>query len=214
MIVITGASSAIGAATALAGIGNSGLIIVALLFVVARGLTVTGATAMLSAPLLRTPGSITQAHARLLPPVSLLSACVHNTPIVAMFIPVVLDWSRRTGLPAGRMLMPLSYAAILGGTCTLVGTSTNLVVYGLLPEADQSRVGLFTIALIGVPVLLVGLAYILIAAPRLLPGEAAQDADQEDARSYTVEMLVEQGGPVDGRTIAQAGLRALKDKCS
>jgi len=197
------------AATALAGFGNSGLITVALLFIVARGLTATGATALLTGPLLRTPRTVTQAHARLLPPVSVLSAFINNTPIVAMMIPVVLSWSRRTGLPASRLLMPLSYAAILGGTCTLVGTSTNLVVYGLLPSPVQSRVGLFTIALVGVPVLIVGLAYILIAAPRLLPGRSEPDIDQRDARSYTVEMLVEAGGPIQGRTISQAGLRAL-----
>jgi len=205
----TGSDQLPSAATALAGFGNTGLITVALLFIVARGLTATGATTLLTAPLLRTPRTIAGAQARLLPPVSVLSAFVNNTPIVAMFIPTVLDWSRRTGLPASRLLMPLSYAAILGGTCTLVGTSTNLVVYGLLEPPVQSRVGLFTIALIGVPVAVVGLAYILIATPRLLPGKAVEVPDASDARSYTAEMLVETGGPVDGATIAKAGLRSL-----
>jgi len=197
------------AATALQGFGNSGLITVALLFVVARGLTLTGATSLLTGPLLGSPRSASSAQVRLLPPVSLLSAFVNNTPIVAMFIPAVMDWSRRTGIPASKLLMPLSYAAILGGTCTLVGTSTNLVVYGLLDDALRSQIGLFTIAMIGLPITLVGLAYIFIASPYLLPGRISDPQEWGDSRNYTAEMMVEKGGPIDGLSIARAGLRSL-----
>jgi len=194
---------------ALGGFANSGLLTVALLFIVARGLTATGATDLITGPLLRKPRTVGQAQWRVLPPVAALSAFVNNTPIVAMFIPVLNDWCRRTGQPASRLMLPLSYAAILGGTCTLVGTSTNLVVYGLLDPTAQARIGLFTIALIGAPVAIAGLVYIYMATPRLLPGHAAGPKGEPQDRSYTVEMRVDPGGPVDGRSIANAGLRSL-----
>ncbi len=147
-------------------------------------------------------------------PVAAMSAFINNTPVVAMFMPVVNDWSRRAGIAASKLFIPLSYAAILGGVCTLIGTSTNLVVNALMIDAQRSDpampvMTMFTISPVGIPVALVGLVYLVIAAPRLLPDRRAPATSMEERREYTVEMYVEPKGPLPGRSIEDAGLRRL-----
>jgi len=198
------------------GFGNEGLVTVAVLFVIAAGLSQTGAMSMLTDPLLGRPKSTLGAQIRLMFPVAGLSAFLNNTTIVAMFMPVVTDWCKKTGLSPSKLFIPLSYAAILGGTCTLIGTSTNIVVFGMVRDAVQrgelgpTNIGLFTISIVAVPVAILGLIYILIASPKLLPDRHTSRADESEARRYTVEMLVEQNSPIDGKTIEQAGLRHLR----
>ncbi len=201
--------------TIVAGFGNEGLITVAVLFVIATGLSQTGAMSMITDPILGRPKSTMGAQIRLMFPVAGLSAFLNNTTIVAMFMPVVTDWCKKTGLSPSKLFIPLSYAAILGGTCTLIGTSTNLVIFGMVRDAVQrgelppTPIGLFTMSIVAVPVAIIGLCYILLAAPRLLPDRRVQRAGESEARRYTVEMLVEPKSPVDGKTIEQAGLRHL-----
>jgi len=198
-----------------AGFGNEGLITVAVLFVLAAGLSQTGAMSMLAEPLLGHPRTVFGAQSRLMLPVAGLSAFLNNTPIVAMFIPVVTDWCKRTGISSSKLLIPLSYAAILCGGCTLIGTSTNLVVYGMTREAVSKgtlppiEIGMFTITVIGIPVALAGMTYILIASRWLLPQRKADLIREAEARRYTIEMLVKNGSGVDGKSIEQAGLRHL-----
>jgi di/tricarboxylate transporter len=193
-----------------AGFGNEGLLTVAVLFVVAAALTHTGAMSLITQPLLGRPKRVVDAQIRLMAPISFLSAFLNNTPIVAMFMPVVSDWCKKTGIAPSKLFIPLSYAAILGGTCTLIGTSTNLVVNGLL-IADPGATGLsmFTIAPIGVPCAIVGVAYVLLASRWLLPERKAAISVSDDPRQYTVEMVVEPAGPLVGQTIEKAGLRHL-----
>ena len=191
-----------------AGFGNPGAVTVGVLFVVAAGLTQTGAMQMLTQPMLGRPRSVVQAQARLMVPVVLLSAFLNNTPIVAMLVPVVSDWSRKIGVSPSKLLIPLSYAAIAGGMCTLIGTSTNLLVYGLLLE-DELTIGLFTVGWIGAPVAVVVLAYNLTVGRRLLPDRKPAISLADDPRRYTVEMTVDAAGPLVGQSIEQAGLRAL-----
>lgn len=194
---------------ALAGMANPGMITVAVLYVVVAGLNETGAVRWLGSLLLGRPRSKTFALARLMLPVTAISGLVNNTPIVAMMIPALRDWTRRHGFSASTFMIPLSYAAILGGTCTLIGTSTNLVVHGEWVATGNDPLGLFSIALIGVPVALVGLVYMLTIGHRLLPNRAPVLSSSADARAYTVEMVVAAGGPLPGKTIEQAGLRQL-----
>ena len=154
--------------------GNEALLTIAALFVVAAGLTDTGAIHLITDRVLGRPRSDTDAQVRLTFPVATMSAFVNNTPIVAMFMPVVHDWSRRAGIAPSKLFIPLSYAAILGGLCTLIGTSTNLVVNALMIDAQRTDptmpvMTMFTISSVGVPVALAGLVYLVIAAPRLLP---------------------------------------------
>jgi di/tricarboxylate transporter len=195
---------------ALAGLANEGMVTVAVLYVVVSGLYETGGTAWVSQALLGRPSSVAHAQVRLMAPVAALSAFLNNTPVVAMFIPAVQDWAKRHNIPVSQLMMPLSYAAIAGGTCTLIGTSTNLVVNGLLlKETDTPGLGFFDIAWVGIPTLLMTIAFTILFGRRLLPERQSVVSRMADAREYTVEMLVEPHSPLDGKTIEHAGLRQL-----
>jgi di/tricarboxylate transporter len=199
---------------AAAAFGNEGLLTIGVLFVVAAGLTETGALAGLTDRLLGRPRSITAAQIRLMLPVAAASAFVNNTPVVAMFVPVVRDWCRRTGLNPSKIYIPLSYAAVLGGVCTLIGTSTNLVVQGLLLDAQRTNpsipsFGMFTLTGVGVPVAIGGVLFIALTSRWLLPERTAPEPTEGDPRQYTVEMLVQRGSSVVNRSVEEAGLRHL-----
>jgi di/tricarboxylate transporter len=194
---------------AVASFGNDGLITVAVLYVVTAGLIQTGGVNLIAGPIMGRPKSLTVAQGRMMLPVAGLSAFLNNTPVVAMMMPVVNDMCRKYNFSASKLFIPLSYASIVGGTCTLIGTSTNLVVYGMLDDPVRERVGLFTIAWIGVPVAILVFLYILIFSRKLLPDRATPRIENEDPRRYTVEMMVEPGSGIVGRTIEEAGLRNL-----
>jgi di/tricarboxylate transporter len=197
------------AADAVAGFGNEALITVGVLFVVVTGLSKSGAMALVSQPVLGRPRTILGAQARLMPPVALLSAFLNNTPIVAMFLPVVSDWSRRTGISPSKLFIPLSYATVLGGLTTLIGTSTSMLVAGLLLADKNERLSMFDLTWVGLPVCLAGLAYLLIVGRRLLPDREGLTGPRTDPREYTFEMLVESSSGLVGRSIEEAGLRHL-----
>ena len=120
-----------------------------MLYVIAAALIETGAVKWVSGLLLGKPGSVVGAQLRLLFPTAVLSAFINNTAVVAIFIPAVQEWSTRLKIAPSKLLLPLSYAAILGGTCTIIGTSTNLIVYGLLKDAFQINLNFFEIAYVG-----------------------------------------------------------------
>jgi di/tricarboxylate transporter len=194
--------------------GNEGVLTVAVLYVLAAALTETGGMRMLTEPLLGRPSTIAEAQLRMVVPVAAISAFINNTPLVAMFIPVVNDWCKKIGISPSKLFLPLSYAAILGGVCTLIGTSTNLVVHALMmnarkTEPDMPLMTMFTLTPVGVPCAVAGLLFIVIASRWLLPSRKTFLADVADARQYTVEMQVLPGSQVDGLTIEQAGLRHL-----
>ena len=154
------------------------------------------------------------AQLRLGAPVIGISSFLNNTPVVAMFIPVVNDWCKKTGISPSKLFIPLSYAAVLGGTCTLIGTSTNLVVHALMVDAHQTDpsmplMGMFTLAPIGIACAAAGLAFIIGSSRWLLPTRTSFRADVADPRQYTVEMQVEPGSAIDGLTIERAALRRL-----
>ena len=139
-----------------------------------------------------------------------LSAFLNNTPIVAMFLPVVIDWCRRNRVSPSKLLIPLSYLTILGGTCTLIGTSTNLVVNGLMVESGEPGMSLFEISKIGIPYAIIGVAYIFLFGRRLLPDRKELLEQLGDTRrEYLAEMLVQPGCRLVGKTVEQAGLRQL-----
>jgi di/tricarboxylate transporter len=196
-------------AEALAGFSNPGMLTVAALYVVVSGLTETGAVGWIGQALLGRPRGEGDARLRLMVPAAALSAFLNNTPVVAIFIPAVSDWAKRHRLALSRLLIPLSYASIAGGTCTLIGTSTNLVVDGLYTAAGGVGFGLFELAWIGLPVVAVVLGFLLLAGGRLLPARVPAAARFEDVRRYTTEMLVAADSPLAGRSIEAAGLRQL-----
>lgn len=199
----------LGPAEALVGFANPGVITIATLYVVAAGLKETGAVQWIARKLLGHPKSVSGAQMRMVAPTGVLSAFMNNTAVVAMFIPAIQDWAQRLQIPASKLLLPLSYAAILGGTCTLIGTSTNLVVDGMLQSRLGINLGLFELAWVGVPLLVVGGLFLVLFASRLLPDRGGLSEELEAVREYGVEVEVESPGPLVGKTIAEAGLRAL-----
>jgi len=192
---------------ALSGFSNEGLITVAVLFVVADGLNRTGSLAFLGRQLLGTPNGMQSAQVRTMLPTAFLSAFLNNTPVVVLMIPIITDWARKFRLSVSHLLMPLSFAAILGGMCTLIGTSTTMVVNGDLPPEYQ--LGMFDIAWVGVPILVVGLIYLAVCTRFLLPDRQESFDELQDPREYTTEMMVTKGSPLIGQTIEEAGLRQL-----
>ncbi|MEO1994608.1 MAG: SLC13 family permease [Planctomycetaceae bacterium] len=202
-------------AAALSGFANEGLFTVAVLFVVADGLNRTGAIAFVGQRLLGQPQSTRRAQARIVIPAAVLSAFMNNTPVVALLLPVISDWAKKHRISVSHLLMPLSYAAILGGMCTLIGTSTTLVLNGLLIQSQQahgmepSGLAMFEIAWIGVPAMVCGIGYVLICAPWLLKERKPAMTELSDPREYTLEMIVDASSPLVGTTIESAGLRHL-----
>ena len=195
---------------ALLGFANDGLITIAALFIVMDGLRRTGATNVLGSRLLGNPSSVAVGQRRIMVVTSLLSAVLNNTPVVAMMVPIVNEWARKHRLAVSRLLLPLSYAALLGGMLTLVGTSTTLVVNGLLiAEGHRGGLGMFEIAWVGAPLLVLGTLLVLATARLLLPARESPISKSEDPREYTFEMIVEPGSPLAGKTIGEAGLRNL-----
>lgn len=194
---------------AIAGLGNPGLVTIAALFVVVTGLVQTGALSIISRPLIGSPRTVAAARLRVMAPVALLSAFLNNTPVVAMFMPIVDDLSRRLRVSASRLYLPLAYAATFGGVCTLIGTSTNLVVNGMLRETGAGAIGMFDLAWIGLPCALAGFLYMMTIGSALLHDRKPPIDIGDDPRQYTVEMTVTPDGPLVGKTIEDAGLRQL-----
>ena len=195
---------------ALAGFSNAGMITVAVLYIVVTGLTQTGGMNWVSQKVLGLPKGQNAALLRMMPPVMGMSAFLNNTPVVAMFIPVISDWSRKLRISPSKLMIPLSYAAIFGGTCTLIGTSTNLVVNGLLiSSTDLPGLKLFDLAVVGLPCAIAGMIYLYTTHPWTLPSRKPVISETDDVRQYTVEMIVPANSPLSGKSIEQAGLRNL-----
>lgn len=196
---------------ALAGFSNEGLMTVALLFIVSASLKETGAISWVAQNLFGQPRSSAHAQVRVMAPIAVMSALLNNTPIVAMMIPAINEWARKYQLSASKLMMPLSYAAIVGGTCTLIGTSTNLVVNGLVKSETElsDGLGMFDLIWVGVPCVLITIIYVVFASKWLLPDRKPAINYADDARQYVTEMLVEPESQLVGKTIEQAGLRHL-----
>ncbi|MBN2195407.1 MAG: SLC13 family permease [Polyangiaceae bacterium] len=211
VVVVTGV---VDTRTAISGFSNEGMLTVAALFVVAAGVRQTGAMSRVAGLLLGRSQRTRVALARLLFPVAAMSSLLNNTPIVAALLPAVREWARRHEKPASKLLIPLSYAAILGGTVTVIGTSTNLVVTGLIQKnlastPGLSPIGVFDISPIGATVAIIGCLVLVAFGPWLLPDRRPGISHTDDPRQYTSEFLVAAKGPLVGATIEEAGLRHL-----
>ncbi len=202
----------------LAGFANSGVLTVAVLFMVAAGMYRTGAITLIADVIIRRPSSIGKALRRVLLPVTVASAFLNNTPLVAMMIPVVRDLSRASPrIPASRLYMPVSFAAILGGAATLIGTSTNLIVAGLVSRQllvtggsnGLSPIDVFTPAAVGLPAAIVGLVFILVLGVRLLPSKSAGLEQYDPSRRFLAQFVVDSHGPLVGKGLAQSGLASF-----
>jgi di/tricarboxylate transporter len=140
--------------------------------------------------------------------IAFVSAWINNTPVVVVFVPVVLNLARKMGLPGSKFLIPLSYASVLGGICTLIGTSTNLVVNGILVERGEPELSMFELSAVGIPVAITGAFYLALVGKRLLPVREMLTSilSEEERREYFTEAYVPVGSPLIGKNLRTAGL--------
>ncbi len=198
---------------AFAGFSNEGMLTIAFLFIVAAGLNNSGLMNSLQGYLFgkKNNSAISRKLARILFPVSAVSAFINNTPVVALLIPALKSWTDRMDLSPSKFFIPLSYAAILGGMCTLIGTSTNLIIYGLMEQSGMQGMGMFEITKIGLPVAIGGLLFLIVFGPKLLPDRKIVMRElSENTREFVVALKVTSKYKGIGKTIEEAGLRHLK----
>ncbi len=203
-LVITNTLSA---SEAFAGFGNDIVITVAGLFILTGGLAKTGVVDVVGRRLHRFAGdSEFRITALIMFAAALSAAVMKNTTTTAMFLPVVLGIGARRNISPSKLLMPLAFGAILGGTCTLIGTSTNLAVSGALPRYGMEPFSMFELTKVGVPIVGVGMAYMLLVGLRLLPRrDSAQSlTEQYHVRQYMTEVLVLDNSPLIGKTLGEA----------
>ncbi len=169
----------------LEGFSNKGMITVALLYLVSEGVRQSGALTQLVKRLLpQGKTTIFKAQLRILPSVALMSAFLNNTPVVVILAPIIKRWAEKVKLPATKFLIPLSYVTIFGGVCTLIGTSTNLVVYGLIIDSGFEGFSMFELGKVGVFIAAAGIIYLLLFSQRLLPNNRAETAVYKTRSPY------------------------------
>lgn len=209
-LICFGATGILTPGETFAGFANPVVATVGALFIVSTALRETGALDMTLGRVLGRSTKIRLALARMSLPVAGLSAILNNAPIVAMMTPTVIDWARRRRVAASQLLIPLSYASILGSITTIIGTSTILTVTGLVLDAGLEPWGFFEPAPVGILIAAAGLVYLVLVAPRRLPVRV-DDVEEldEKSREYTSAMRVTEGSPLDGMTVEEANLRNL-----
>lgn len=196
----------------LAGFSNKGMITIAILFVVSEGIKQSGALNKLATTFLpKRRGNIRLLFFRLMFPISFMSAFLNNTPIVIIFAPIVKKWAENLNLSSQKFLIPLSYATILGGVCTLIGTSTNLVVHGLMLENGFDGFSMFELGLVGIPLAFVGYFYMSYIGVHLLPGEKNFiRRPLYDQKDYYYELTVPPESQMVGQGLKNGRAKELK----
>lgn len=189
---------------AFAGFGSDTVLTLAGLFILTQMLLRAGVIEWIGTALARRARNAAGMVRGMLGTVAGVSALTSNTATTAVFLPLVTGLARRAGIAPSRVLLPLAYASILGGTVTVIGTSTNLVVSGALPGAGLEPLGFFELAWVGIPVAAVGLLYLFFVAPRLLPEREAEL--EASLRAYLADLTVAPGSPLAGQTLRESGL--------
>lgn len=165
----------------LEGFSNKGMVTVALLFLVSEGIRQVGALDSFFRKCLPSrPSGIGRSLVRILPPISAVSGFFNNTPTVVILAPIIKKWCSDHGLSPSKFLIPVCYATTLGGMCTLIGTSTNLVVHGMMLDSGMDGLTMFELAKIGIPVTILGLVYVAVFSRWLLPEREAERGAEED----------------------------------
>src|SRR5215216_2797744 len=192
---------------AFAGFGNDIVITIAGLFILTGGLARTGVIDLVGRRLHRTAGeSEFRMTALIMFAAAFCAAVMKNTTTTAMFLPVVLGIAGRRNISPSKLLMPLAFGAILGGTCTLIGTSTNLAVSGALPRYGMQPFTMFELTRVGVVIVGVGMLYMLLVGLRLLPRRKSEESltEQYHVRQYVTEVIVLDDSPLIGKSLARA----------
>ncbi len=190
---------------ALSGFSASSVVVIGVLFVVIAGLVHSGVVHWLVKSVLGSPSSYNVAIIRMMVPVAVFSSFLNNTTVVALFMKVVKEWAKKLSIRPSKLLIPLSYAASLGGICTLIGTPPNLIISGMLASEKGVELNIFSTTIPGLFCLMVGIVTILVLK-RLLPDRKSSGENFEDTQVYTAEFLVPSTAEFIGKTIADAGL--------
>ena len=190
---------------ALSGFSASSVVVIGVLFVVIAGLVHSGVVHWLVKSVLGSPSSYNVAIIRMMVPVAVFSSFLNNTTVVALFMKVVKEWAKKLSIRPSKLLIPLSYAASLGGICTLIGTPPNLIISGMLASDKGVELNIFSTTIPGLFCLMVGIVTILVLK-RLLPDRKSSGENFEDTQVYTAEFLVPSTAEFIGKTIADAGL--------
>lgn len=198
---------------AFSGFSNEAVFTVAALFVVATGVQNTGAFSFMETLIFKEKSALHTVAFKMMGLTAVLSAFLNNTPIVAMLIPQVQAWADKKGVAASKLLIPLSYATIVGGTATLIGTSTNIIVSGMMRQAGLEPIGLFELSYIGIPAAILTLLWFLCAGLRWLPSDRkvqSTETPQNENDAYQFDYRVPSQSSLSGKSIEQAGLRNLQ----
>lgn len=211
-LMVLMATGVVSSEESLAGFSNKGMLTVAVLFLVSEGIRQTGSLNILARAFLpKRRGKLPFTLAKIMVPVSALSAFLNNTPVVIIFAPMVKNWAERMNLSPQKFLIPLSYATILGGMCTLIGTSTNLVVHGLMLENSFPGLNMFELGKVGIWIALAGFIYLSVFGHKLLPGAKNQmRREHGDYKEYFIDANIPAGSNLIGEEINNGRTHALK----
>jgi di/tricarboxylate transporter len=186
---------------AIAGFANPAVITVGSMFLISKGMIRTGAVGFISQKVLQySRGGPTLAIFLILIIVGTASAFINNTPVVVLFIPIILSLSCELNFSPSKFLIPVSYASILAGTCTLIGTSTNIIISDLSAQHGLGSLGMFELSPLGVPIALLGIIFLIFASPKLMPGlhNPVCELKDDEHRRYLAELHVPRKSPIIG----------------
>ena len=193
-------------AEAVRGFANSAVITVGAMFIISRALVRTGVVGMIARKVIdHSRGNVKMATFLILLIVGGASAFINNTPVVVLFIPIILSLSCEFDFSPSKYLLPISYASILAGTCTLIGTSTNILVGDISAMHGYGKLGMFELTPLGVPIAVLGLAFLYLFSHHLMPSHATPTCDVQDGvnRKYLTEFLVPEGSPLINRNASE-----------
>lgn len=196
---------------ALLGFSNEQIATIILLLIISKIIQKTKIIEYLFSKFLKNNIGYRNFLGRMMLSVSFSSSFLNNTPIVAMLIPYIYNWGKKKNISPSKLLIPLSYASILGGTVTLIGTSTNLVINGLTIESGLPSLHIFDFAYVGIPAVFLGIAYMIFIGHKLLPSrKEAISSFLEKKKEYLVETIIGENSSLIGKTVEKAKLRNLK----
>lgn len=211
VVIIFTVSGIISADKILAGFSNSSIASVVLLILITTGLRKNFDVEYYLDRNFRSARSYRQFLFKMMTQVSLLSSVVNNTPVVALMTPYVFNWGKRNNIAPSKLLIPLSYATIMGGMITMIGTSTTLVLQGFLVDYELPGLSTFYLLIIGAAVTSTGILFIVLLGHKLLPDHRDLiDRFENNTREFLAETVLSPNSPLIGKSVTKAGMRNLK----
>lgn len=200
----------------ISGFGNSATVTVMAMFILSAGITKTGVIQIIRDFLIRWGGKNPSQQILVMGAVvGPITAFINNTAVVAIFLPIIEDWCKKQKISPSKMMIPLSYATVLGGMITVIGTSTNVLASGISKQLGYGEFGLFQFTALGIVTFLVGLAYLAIAAPRLLPARRQPEStlieEEYNLKDYVTELIIAPRSELIGHTLRSSALQRKFD---